>query len=197
MKLVMAACAALAFAGCVAPGIPGMGGMNPAGMAVNSAMANSNAQLQMQGANMMAAQASAQAAAVRPGDEALSCDALQTEMGVMFKDPGFQAAVSSMGASAQTQMDRAKAAQASAAGLGVTSAITGVASSMIPGMGWLAGAAMQAQMAAAAAQIPAADRARAQMMGDMTTMLPAMYRGQRIHELATAKKCAFLDQKPT
>src|SRR5690242_3888944 len=123
MKLVMAACAALTVAGCA--GVPGMGAMNPAGMAVNSAMANSNAQLQMQGANMMAAQASAQAAAVRPGDEALSCDALQTEMGVMFKDPAFQAAVASAGASAQSQMDRAKAAQASAAGLGVTSAITG------------------------------------------------------------------------
>jgi hypothetical protein len=194
MKRLMVACAALAVTGCVAPGlpIPGLGGMT-SGMATNSAMTGFN-QSQAQAENMMAAQAAAERAAVRPGDEALSCDALQTELATVMKDPAFQAAIASSGAAAQAQMDQAKAAQATAAGLGATSIATGIASSFIPGMGWLAGAAMQAQVAEAQAKMPAADRARAQMIGDVTSMLPTMYRGQRIHELATAKKCAFVSQ---
>jgi hypothetical protein len=186
MRLLLLAGAALAAAGCAMPGLPGM---DPMGMARSS----STAQLEAQGASMMAAQANAQAAANRPGDEALSCDALQAELTTIMKDPAFQAAVASMGVSAQEQQARVNAAQASAAGLGATSIATGIASSFIPGMGWLGQAAMQAQMASAAAQMPAADRARAQMMGDMTTMMPTLYRGQRLHELATAKKCTFVN----
>jgi hypothetical protein len=30
-------------------------------------------------------------------------------------------------------------------------------------------------------------------MSDMTSVLPQMYRGQRIYEIAQAKKCAFLN----
>lgn len=190
MKRLMVACAALALCGCAMPGVPGLG-MDPMGMA----MANSQAQMQSQQANMLTAQAAAQTAANRPGDEAMSCDALQTELTTIMKDPAFQATVASMGASAQEQQARAKAAQSSAAALGATSVATGIASSMIPGMGWLGQAAMQAQMASVAAQIPAADRARGQMIGDMTTMMPTLYRGQRIHELATSKKCAFVNNE--
>jgi hypothetical protein len=162
--------------------------MDPMGMATN-ARAD---QMEAQAANMMAAQAAAEKAAVRPGDAAMSCEALQTELTTIMQDPAFQAAIASSGAAAQAQMDQAKAAQASAAGLGATSIAAGIASSFIPGAGWLGTAAMQAQMAQAQARMPAADRARAQMMGDMTTMMPTMYRGQRLHELATAKKCAFV-----
>jgi hypothetical protein len=32
------------------------------------------------------------------------------------------------------------------------------------------------------------------MAGDVTTMMPQIMRGQRLNELATAKKCAFLKQ---
>jgi hypothetical protein len=196
MKRLMVVCAAVAVTGCVAPGlpIPGLGGMT-SGMATNSAMTGFNTQAQAD--NMLAAQASAEKAAVRPGDAALSCDALQTELTTIMQDPAFQAAIASSGASAQAQMDQAKAAQASVAGLGATSIATGIASSFIPGMGWLGNAAMQAQVAAAQAKMPAQDRARAQMIGDMTTMMPTLYRGQRIHELATTKKCAFLNAAPT
>jgi hypothetical protein len=192
MKRGLALCAALAATACVAPGLGGMG------MDSNAAMSNSIAQTERQGANVMAAQAQAQATAARPGDEALSCDALQSEMTVMFNDPAFQASVNSMGASAQSQMDRAKAAQAGAVGLGIGSMAAGIAGSMIPGMGWLGMAGVQAQQAAAMAQMPAADRARAQMMGDTVAIMPQIYRGQRIYELAQAKKCAFINnQAPT
>lgn len=191
MKRLMVACVALmAAGGCAVPGIPGM---DPTGM--NAAMANSNAQMQSQQANMMAVQAAAQTAANRPGDEAMSCDALQTELTTIMKDPAFQAAVASAGASAQEQQARAKAAQSSAAALGATSVATGIASSVIPGMGWLGQAAMQAQMASVAAQMPAADRARGQMIGDVTSMMPTIYRGQRLYELGTAKKCAFVSNQ--
>jgi hypothetical protein len=185
MMRLMVACAALAVCGCAMPGLPGL---DPMG-----GMAGSAAQMQAQGDNMMAAQAAAEKAAIRSGDEALSCDALQTELTATMQDPAFQAAIASSGAAAQSQMDQAKAAQASVAGLGATSIATGIASSFIPGMGWLGTAAMQAQVAAAQSRMPAADRARAQMMGDMSTMMPTLYRGQRIHELATAKKCAFIN----
>jgi hypothetical protein len=167
--------------------------MDPLGGAMNAAMADSNNQLQMQGANMMTAQASAQAAAIRPGDEAMSCEAIQAEMGVMFNDPAFQGAIASMGAAAQSQQNRAKAAQASAVGAGIAGTAASVAGSMIPGMGWLGSAAIQAQQASILAQMPAANRDRAQMMSDMTSVLPQMYRGQRIYEIAQAKKCAFLN----
>lgn len=187
MRKASALCAAVMLTGCV--GLP----MDPMGGAMNAAMANSTAQMEMQGANMMAAQTSAQAAAIRPGDEAMSCEAIQTEMGVMFNDPAFQGAISSMGASAQAQQDRAKAAQANAVGLGATSMAAGIAGSIIPGMGWLGSAAIQAQQASALAQMPAANRERAKMMGDMTSVLPQMYRGQRLYEIAQAKKCAFVN----
>jgi hypothetical protein len=77
---------------------------------------------------------------------------------------------------------------ASAAGMAA-----GFAGSIIPGMGWLGSAAAQAQQAAAMAQVPEANRNRAQMAADVTSMMPQIYRGQRIHDLAIAKKCAFLN----
>lgn len=37
---------------------------------------------------------------------------------------------------------------------------------------------------------------RTGMAGDITTMMPQIMRGQRLNELATAKKCAFLNGPP-
>lgn len=180
MKRGLALCAALAASACVAPGMPGMGGVDPAMMA------------QRQGDNMMAAQAQAQAASARPGDEAMSCAAIEAEIKVMYNDPAFQASVNSMGASAQSQMDRANAARAGAVGLGAASMAAGIASSFIPGAGWFNMAAMQAQQAAAMSQMSAANKDRTQMMNDTMAIMPQIYRGQRLYELGQAKKCAFV-----
>jgi hypothetical protein len=179
MKRGLALCAALAATACVAPGMSGMGGMDPAMMS------------QRQGGDMMAAQAQAQASAARPGDEAMSCGAIEAEMKVMYNDPAFQASVNSMGSAAQSQMDRANAAKAGAVGLGVGSMAAGIASSFIPGAGWFNMAAMQAQQAAAASQMATANREREQMMKGTVEIMPQIYRGQRLYELAQAKKCPF------
>jgi hypothetical protein len=43
-------------------------------------------------------------------------------------------------------------------------------------------------------EIDAASANRTGMAGDMTAMMPQLMRGERLNELATAKKCAFLKQ---
>ena len=34
------------------------------------------------------------------------------------------------------------------------------------------------------------------MMGNMSNMMPAMMRGQRLYELAQAQECAFVEDMP-
>lgn len=189
MRIVGLSCAALALlslSACAA-------GMNPMGGAVNAQMASSVATSQAQYSTMMQQQAAAQAAAGRPGDQNLSCAQIETEMGVIFNDPAFQASMASMGAEAEAQQAKANAASAAGVGLGAGSVAAGIAGSFIPGVGGLAAqAAMNAQMAAAMSQIPAADASRGRMLGDFGSMMPAMMRGQRLTELAQAKSCPFM-----
>jgi hypothetical protein len=190
LKGSIAACAVLVLSACAAPGL---GGMNPMGGAVNAAMANSIATGQMSGNNLLAQQAAAEAAANRPGDSAMTCEAIQVEMDVMFNDPAFKANVAASGAAAQAQMDQAKSAQAGFAATTGAAMAAGVAGSFIPGVGGYAGmAAANAQMAAAMAQMPAANRNRDIMYANIGAMVPQMMRGQRLNELAQAKNCAFI-----
>ena len=189
MKKLLVACSVATLSGCVMPGMPGM---DP----TNLAMENSISQMEAQQASMMAAQASAQASAARPGDEAKSCDALQAEMAATMNDPQVQTAIASMGASAQAQMDKAKAAQAGAvAGIATTTAM-GIAGSFIPGLNWFNQGAMMAQQANAASQMNAANRDRAQMMSDMTSVMPQLYRGQHLYDLSVKKNCSFTKGSP-
>jgi hypothetical protein len=192
MKKLMAACALATLSGCVMPGMPGMGPMG----GTDTAMADSTAQMDAQYANMMAAQASAQASAARPGDETKSCDALQAEMAATMNDPKVQTAIASMGASAQAQQDRAKAAQAGAVAGAAGMTAMGIAGSFIPGLNWFTQGAMAAQQAQITSQIPAANRERAQMMADLNSVLPELYRGQHLFNLAQSKNCAFTKQPP-
>jgi hypothetical protein len=167
-----------------------MGGMT------NAAMDNSMSQAEAQYASMMAAQASAQASAARPEDDAKSCDALQAEMAATMNDPKVQTAIASMGASAQAQQDRMKAAQAGAVGNVATSTALGIAGSFIPGLNWFSQGAMMAQQATAVSQMDAANRDRAQMMADITSVMPQLYRGQHLYDIAARKDCAFTKQAP-
>ena len=152
MKKLVLACAVATVSGCVMPGMPGM---DPMGGMTNAA---SVSQAQSQEANMMAAQSAAQASAARPGDDAKSCDALQAEMTATMNDPQVQTAMASMGASAQAQQDRAKAAQAGAVAGVATSTALGVAGSFIPGLSWFSQGAMMAQQAQMTSQMNAANR---------------------------------------
>ena len=187
MNRLMAACVAATLSGCVTPGMPGM---DP----TNAATADSTSQMEAQYASLMASQAQAQASAGRPGDEAMSCDALQSEMAATLNDPKVQASMASMGASAQAQMDKAKAAQAGAVAGAATTTALGVASSFVPGLSWFSQGAMMAQQAAMASQMNSANRDRAQMMAEMNSVMPQLYRGQHLYDLAVKKNCSFTKQ---
>lgn len=186
MKKLIVACTIATLSACAASGMDPMGGMNSASMA---------SQMEAQQASMMAAQAQAQASAARPGDEAMSCDALQAEMAATLNDPKVQASVASMGASAQAQMDKAKAAQAGAVAGAATTTALGVASSFVPGLSWFSQGAMMAQQAQMASQMNSANRDRAQMMAEMNSVMPQLYRGQHLYDLAVKKNCAFTKQQ--
>ena len=188
MKKLVVAWALVAVSGCVAPGIPGMG---PMGGTDNAGMASD---MDAQYASMMAAQTQAQATAARPGDEAMSCDALQAEMAATMNDPKVQASMASMGASAQAQMDKAKAAQAGAVAGAATTTALGVASSFVPGLSWFSQGAMMAQQAQMQSQMNAANKDRGQMIADMNSVMPQLYRGQHLYDLAVKKNCSFTKQ---
>jgi hypothetical protein len=132
-----------------------------------------------------------------PGDEALTCE----QIGAAFAPyaqtmtPEAQALGQTAGeiqANGAKQMSQMKSQMMVGAGVGM---ITGVASSFIPGMGFLA----QAQQMAMAAQMqkqadaakPMQDQMMAQSAALMATMGPMMRepRFQRLMQLAQAKKC--------
>ena len=180
MKRLVMACSVLALCGCATPG---MGGT-----------ASSAEQMEAQASNMMASQAAAEAAAVRPGDEAMSCEALQAELQTTMNDPKVQASMASIGSNAQAQQDKMKSAQAGAIAGAATTSVLGIASSFIPGLSWFSQGAMMAQQASMQKQMAESNKSQAQMLSEMNSIMPQMYRGQRLYDLATAKKCAFINQ---
>ncbi len=189
MKPLLLGCAVLALAGCVAMPIPGMGG------GMSGTMQDAVAQRQAQSAEMQANMAMSQASANRPGDEAMTCDQLQVEMTALFQDPKFRASIDAMGAQAQAQLARQQQAQAGALATGIGAGIAGAAASVIPGMGWLSGGFAAAQMASVDSQVKQASRESSAMLTNMNDAIPQMMRGERLHTLASGKKCAFLSPR--
>jgi hypothetical protein len=108
MKFAAAGLMALSLSGCIGIPIPGMppnyGGVGGTGMTAEE-IAAANASLQ-------GGQAAGAAAAVRPGDEAMSCEAIQVELVTTMRDPKVMAAIGRMGARAQSQKDKMDAAMA-------------------------------------------------------------------------------------
>ncbi|MBL8552041.1 MAG: hypothetical protein JNJ73_18790 [Hyphomonadaceae bacterium] len=177
--------AALAVAGISAPAFaqPRDGGVRDAGT-------GAGAEAMM--AQFEASQAQAQAGAQRPGDEAMTCEQLQAEFMIVMNDPQFRQNVADMGVWAQSQQQRAQAARGQAmAGMGASMAM-GLASSFIPGLGYAQGAMMQAQVAGMQRQAQQAAQEREVVVGNVQTMMPTAYRGERLYNLAQAKQCAFL-----
>jgi len=139
--------------------------------------------------------ADAQAQALRPGDEQLTCEQLETEMATTMQDPQVQAAVAQNGAYGQEQMDQMNALAGRARAQMATSMFMGLASAFIPGLGY---AQMAQQQMMAAQQQRQAQQHMAQMMEmaqRMQTIMPQMMRGQRIYELGQSKQCAFVQQQ--
>jgi hypothetical protein len=145
---------------------------------------------------MEQAMANAQAQASRPGDEALTCEQLEAEMVAVMQDPAVQATVAAQGADAQLQMDRMNAARDRARAQMGVSLFMGLASAFIPGAGY---AQMIQQQAMANQSRGMAEQRMAEMnaMAErMVPIMPQMFRGQRIYELAQGHQCAFVQETP-
>jgi hypothetical protein len=147
-------------------------------------------------ANMEQSMALAQAEAAREGDDALTCEQLETEIATTMQDPAVQSAVAANGAQAQAQLDQMNAARGQMRAQMGMSMFMGLASSFVPGLGY---AQMAQQRMQAAQQQQQQQQNMAQMMEmaqRMETIMPQMMRGQRIYELGQAKQCAFTQQQP-
>jgi hypothetical protein len=172
-----------------------------AGSAHAQAIATPAAQ-QAQMMKLQAALVQAQAAASRPGDEALGCDVLQQQLVAAVHDPAVQGYVERAGLAAQQKKDAIdkKAAEhnAGAPGKGRLAAQTalGLVSGLVPGAGMpgLMAQAAQAPSQQAAASKNLADAMR--LADEMITIMPQVMRGQRLIELAYARKCEWMPTPP-
>lgn len=145
-----------------------------------------SAQAQVNSMELGAAMQAAQVQAVRPGDEALDCAALENELTSLTSDPALQAQAEASGAAA-----RQRAATASGQSAGAAAAMT-LFSSMVPGGDMLGLAASAAQAQGQQAQAAATMQSHMQQMQSMMATLPLMMRGQRVVELAQARKCDWI-----
>lgn len=111
----------------------------------------------------------AQAAARRPGDESLSCEAIRVELETVVNDPAMQAYVNSSAEQAQLDMAYAQAAMA------------GVPTTGVPA------ADLAAQQAALMEQ-------HAARVEQLNAIMPLLMRAQRLSELAALNACAWLSE---
>ena len=132
----------------------------------------------------------AQKGAIRPGDGALSCEALETELVAVAKEPVFQSHVAKWGAAAQEKMAAMNAAAPSVA---AQSALA-LFSSIVPGGAWAGQAAAAAQAQGQQAQAAANMQQAMQQAQEMMAIMPQLMRGQRVAELAQARNCAWVRQ---
>ncbi|MEJ0058965.1 MAG: hypothetical protein WDM79_04995 [Terricaulis sp.] len=150
--------------------------------------------MQAAGSNFEAAMAQAQADAQRPGDDLLTCDQLQAEMGATMNSQEVQTNTAELGEAAQRQQARAEEARRQQLAMVGTGVVTGIIGSFVPGAGYAQGLAMQAQAAQMQEQSNASMGETEGMIGNMQAMMPQMMRGQRVYELAQAKQCPFIDE---
>jgi hypothetical protein len=162
------------------------------------------AQQQALADQIAAAQAAAEANASRPGDENLSCEALQAEMVAIAQSPEMQAFAQSAGAQAQSQLAQINEAQAAQQAVAESrprlfrQMVQGAASGVVPGLGQASAQAQQAQAIAQNAQVQEQTRQNQQAIlalgGQVTTIAGPAMRGQRVTELAQARDCAWMKE---
>jgi len=143
-------------------------------------------------ARMEQSQAAGAAAAQRPGDDALTCDALQGEMTTLMTSPEMQAFNAANAVFAAEGQARLAGIQGQMASGMATSFGMGLASAFIPGAGMAQTMAMQAQTAGMQRQAAQNQNRMIQQAGNVEAAMPTLMRGQRLIELAQAKQCAFL-----
>jgi hypothetical protein len=158
-------------------------------------------QMQMQQMQkLQTAMADAQTKAIRPGDAAMNCEALQGALQAAVLDPAVQTVAKQNGAVAQEQLDaiekgtaEAKAAAATRIASGM---VQGLASAFVPGAGAFTAASQQAAARAQAAQAQTQVAKNLQdmnaMMDRMIVILPQLMRGQHVMELAYGKQCPWI-----
>ena len=160
------------------------------------ATSNPNFQLDANGnipANyqMQAAQADAQAKAIRAGDEQMSCTQLETEMTALTNDPAYKAGIASTVANANTQTGVADAAKANATAM-TALGMVGALPIQIPGMELVSLGASYATQAHMAAQQSRSQSAMTSTFDGLAGMQESIWRQQRVIELGAGKSCAFV-----
>jgi hypothetical protein len=135
--------------------------------------------------------AAAMAAADKPGDLALGCAAIQTELVATVKHPAMQATFVKQGAWAQQQIDKLNTVPGASSGRVAAQLATGFASPFGPGPGVPAVTAQAAYAQALQAQAAMDPQQMMQRMQDMITILPHVMRSQRLVELGLARKCEW------
>lgn len=144
---------------------------------------------------MLAAQAAAEAAASRPGDEALSCEQLEAELGATMNDPAVQTQIAEMGEWAQGRQEQMNAARGQAMGMTAMGMFGAIAGSFLPGAGYAQMAMQRAQAAGMQARASSNMAEMAVQAQRIESIMPQMMRGQRIVELGQAKQCTFVQQE--
>lgn len=152
--------------------------------------------IQAAGARLEAEQAQAQANAARPGDELLTCEQIEAEMGASMNTEEMLTQRAEIGASAERQQELQEEARERAQGTMAAGAVAGIIGSFIPGGGYAQTAVMNAQARQQQAAAAESQSEMAGMIGNFTEMMPAMMRGQRLGELAQARDCAFVQGMP-
>ena len=132
----------------------------------------------------------AQAAAIRPGHESLSCEGLAAELVAAAKDTAVQAYIAKSGAAAQKQLDAMNAA----AGTAAAGSALSLFGSVVPGGAWAGHAAAVAQAEAQKPQAARTIQERMQQAQEMMGIMPQLMRGQRVIELAQARDCEWLHE---
>lgn len=137
-------------------------------------------------AEFMARMEAAQAAASRPGDTSMNCDQLEEALVAAANDPALQAYAAKSG-TAKSPSEGPKAA-----GRATTQIALTIMSAVVPGGAVVGMAGMvaegEAQKAAAAQNITQ----KMQQAQELLPLMPQMMRGQRIIELAQARKCDWI-----
>ena len=135
-----------------------------------------------------AAMTTAEAEAMRPGDDALTCEQIEVETVAIAQDSDYQAHTAAMNDATRSMHEQARGARGRAAVQVVGNIALGVASSYVPGLGY---AQMLAQYLRGNDE-PEASPEALSMMASLEASMPYMMRSARLYELAQTQQCAFL-----
>jgi hypothetical protein len=137
--------------------------------------------------DLQTAMIKAQAASIRPGDEALGCDALQKELISAMSDPSIQTYATKTNAALAKDLETREKSERAL----TPEAAAALSASLAPGLAM----ASLAQAGAGASSQPATPeqmrQAMVAQMKQLVTIMPMLMRSQRVTELAIMKNCTW------